>query len=204
VGLQLSPLQLNLNGSKKIDINYVPALHVKYSFNRIGVGLTVFPFVTNSTSQDKFYTHTDTTFSPDSSIGSIIITTSEYFAQKVSSYKAAINIGYQLSDKILLEGGVGMQHLTSLESRVHQTVQRDSLMVLITSNSNVKLKSSDSVFKESTQNTGFVFLNAWYTVKQWQFGIGYSQNGKAWLKNSNSKGASQLQLNIRYLWDFRR
>ncbi len=204
VGLQLSPLQLNLNGSKKVDINYVPAVHAQYSFNRIGVGVTVFPFVTNSTSQENIYTHIDTTFSTDTLFGHRTITTSEYYAQKITSYKAAVNVGYQLSDKILLEAGVGVQHLTSLKSSIHQTIQRDTFPVLITANNNVTLKSTDSVFKQSTQNTGFFFFNAWYTVKQWQFGVGYSQNGKAWLKNTNSKGASQLQLNIRYLFDFRK
>jgi hypothetical protein len=203
-GLQLSPLQLNLNGSNKVDINYIPALHAQYSFNRIGVGVTVFPFVSNSTSQDEFYTNTDTIYSTDTNSWHRTITINKYYAQKITSYKAAVNVGYQLSDKILLEAGVGMQHLTSLKVRLHQDIQRDSILGLITSNSTVKLKSTDSVFKQSTQNTGFFFFNVWYTVKQWQFGVGYTQNGKPWLENSNNKGASQLQLNIRYLFDFRK
>jgi len=203
LGLQLSPLQLNINNSKKPDVNIAPGVHAHYTFNRVGVGVTVFPFVINSVARDKFYSRVDTAYTTDTLPMHRTVTLSDYYTRKITSYKGALNLSYQLSGKLLLEAGAGIQHLTKIEAEQKQRIQRDTAIATITT-STIRLKGADSLFKQSAQNTGFLFFNIWYTVGNCQLGVGYTQNNKSWFTNTSNKAAAQLQLNIRYLLDFRK
>ena len=197
-GLQLSPLQLNVGEGNKLNIHYVPGLFGQYYFNgRLGIGLTLSPYDKQSTGSDSLYSSGNTAVSNDSVFPVITTTKKAYYANGFTSYKGAVSLAYKFSDRFTLEAGAGLQHITSGKVNQTITVYRDSILQSATAHT-VRLSSADTAFQNIRKNTGFLFLNAWYNIKQWQFGIGYNQPLGSWLKTGGSKATPQVFINLRY------
>jgi hypothetical protein len=200
-GLTLPLLQVsNANGTQSSRVNYVPGITGRYSFaSHFGLGLNILPYqVFNSNSNDSIFGISQT----DTANGGDKITTHRYYLSNLNTFNVGLRFIYDVNPRLGFELGFAYQHFYNGSGHVITQVSDTTYLNVISQNEHYSPRDSAPVnIRKSNFN---YYLNAVYSLNNWDILLGYNLNSKSWITLPATKSPGWFSLEIRYYFRFRK
>ncbi len=190
-GLQLSPLQFYTSpADSKISVGFIPGLLGEYLFTKnLGLHLGIFPYQSNNLNSNILSTISSSNNDTSS------VTTINYLS-KLHTFNAELSLLYKQKN-LSFEAGLGIQSALNGNGKIVTSYYIDTIKVT-QSDTKMYYHRNDAPFYYVNKTNLFYHFNAFYSINQWQLGVGYYQNTKGWMKDNSAKPVGNIQLQIRY------
>ncbi len=190
-GLTLPFIQIyDAPGVQSVKVNYIPGITARYMFSKhMGLGINILPYqAVNVNSRDAVFMSSQL----DSLNG--LMKTKKYYVSGLNTFNAGLHLIYQMNQHLGFEIGLGYQHFYSGNGKV---VEQDTLYLPGISQ-DIKYSKNDRASANIEKSNFNYYLNAVYSVKQWDILLGYQLNSKSWITTSPSKPVGCFNIAFRY------